>query len=569
MHAPAMTMIVSLFVAGAANAAESPPFVTFTDEATARGVADPAVNSTGPVFADYDGDGDVDIYVPVEDLAEGLHDRLFENDGRGYFRDVAAARGVQLPGSFNRGASWGDYDRDGDLDLIVATMPPGASTREHVPTTLFKSLLKETGKPDFVNVTREARLVRAGNEEDAKIGGIGDTGAGIAWGDYDGDGWLDLFHKNADGEIENALFRNNRDGTFTDVTVASGVGVQPKLAESNAQGAPGWTDVDQDGKLDLIITNEGSSSFVLRNRGDGAFEDITRNRKPPTAFPFTNPGNAQGPCIGDVDNDGDLDVYLPLADQANRLILSRLKETGQLSYEDVTLASGAGDMGGARGCTMADFDNDGWLDLYVNNGGPSNVLINDVIKGFPPFVRFYIAWEPAVGVLYRNNRDGTFTNVTQQAGVTLPVIGSGTGAGDVNGDGFPDLYATSRTYYAMGKRVSEPGQSRLYINGGNEHRWVKVKLQGGLGNPQGYNALVKVTSGDLVQWREAQSAHGYNSANDPVLNFGLGDRTSIDEIEIRWPSGQVQKITNAKPGTTVIATEPKPPRKRPVKGQKA
>jgi hypothetical protein len=516
--------------------------IVFSDESAVRGVADVAVNATGPAFADYDNDGDLDVFVPVEDLAKGLTDRLFENDGKGSFTDVAAARGVDNPGSFSRGASWGDYDNDGDLDLAVANMPPGGPGQKHVPTTLFRNLLKETGKRGFENVTRAARLLRAGNENDEKIGGIGDTGGGVAWGDYDGDGYLDLFWKNADPEIDNALFRNNRGGTFSDVTAAAGVALQEKLRESNAQGSPNWTDVDQDGRLDLIVTNEGDVKPVLRNKGDGAFEDITRSRKPPSALPFLNPGNAEGACVGDVDNDGDMDVYLPSADQANRLILSRLKEQGTLSYEDVTQKSGAGDMGGARGCTMADFDNDGWLDLYVNNGGPSNVLINDVIAGFPPFVQFYIAWTPARNTLLRNNGDGTFADVTEGSGAEGVGIGSGVGAADVNADGFPDLFVTNRTYYALGRRVSEPGQNWLFMNRGNENRWIKIVLEGRCSNRNGYGALVTVRAGDLVQHRETTSAHGYNSTNDPVLTFGLGPRDRVDSIEVRWPSGIVQKI---------------------------
>jgi hypothetical protein len=541
-------------VASDARSAEPP--IGFVDEAEARGVADIAVNSTGPAFGDYDNDGDVDIFVPVEDLAEGLQDRLFENDGTGRFREVAAARGVANPGSFSRGAAWGDYDNDGDLDLVVSNMPPGGPRQRHVPTTLFRNQLKETGEPNFVDVTREAGLLRAGNAEDDKIGGIGDTGAGVAWGDYDGDGHLDLFWKNADGEIENALFRNNRDGTFTDVTASSGVAVQEKTPESNAQGAPNWTDVDQDGRLDLIVTNEGAPKFVLRNKGDGTFEDITRNRKPPSAFPFINPGNAQGACLGDIDNDGDLDVYLPLADQANRLFISLLKETGELSYEDITLASGAGDMGGARGCVMADFDNDGFIDIYVNNGGPSNVLINDVIKGFPPFVQFYIAWQPARNTLLRNNGDRTFTDVTEGSGAEGFGIGSGVGAADVNGDGFMDLFVTNRTYYALGKRVSEPGRNFLFINRGNDNGWIKVALEGRRSNRNGYGALVRVVAGDLVQTAESTSAHGYNSTNDPVLHFGLGARTAVDAIEVRWPSGAVQTVKRPKIRRTVRIVEP-------------
>jgi hypothetical protein len=206
---------------------------------------------------------------------------------------------------------------------------------------------------------------------------------------------------------------------------------------------------------------------------------------------------------------------------------------------------------------MADFDNDGFVDIVVNNGGPSNVLINDVLKGFPPFVQFYIAWEAALPVLYRNNGDRTFTEMAAASGLVHAGIGSGVAAADIDGNGFADLMLTNRTYYAMGKPVSEAGQTRLYVNAGNDNAWIKVKLQGTRSNPQGYGAIVKVTAGDLVQYQELTSAHGYNSANDTTLIFGLGNRSKVDEIEVRWPSGAVQKITKAKLKQINRIVEPK------------
>jgi enediyne biosynthesis protein E4 len=477
---------------------------------------------------------------------------------------VAAERGVQNPGSLNRGAVFCDFDNDGDLDLLAANLPPGQAREKHVPTSLFRNQLKETGEPRFENVTRAARLMRAGNANDEKIGGIGDTAGGVGCADYDRDGDLDLYWKNADGEIENALFRNEGNWTFTDVTAASGTAVQAKLRESNAQGSPNWTDVDQDGWIDLLVTNERDSKILLRNKGDGTFEDITRSRRPPSGIPFLNPGYAQGACIADFDNDGDMDIYLPLADQANRLLMSRLKEKGALTYEDVTLKSGAGDMRGARGCAVADFDNDGHVDIYVNNGGPSNTLINDVIADFPPFVQFYIAWEQAENALLRNNGDGTFSDVTRGSGAEGLGIGSGVGAADINADGFPDLFVANRTYYAGGKRVSpQAGQNRLYVNRGNRNNWVKVRLQGTRSNRNAYGATVKVTSGDLVQYHETQSSHGYNSTSDPVITFGLGTRAVVDAIEVRWPSGATQTVTVARPRTVVDIVEAEGPGSAP------
>lgn len=552
------SMVVALFAgpfAAVSVGSEHAP-MRFVNEASIRGVADPAVNSTGPTFGDYDLDGDLDIFVPVEDLAPGLHDRLFENQGDGRFVDVSTLRGVANPGSFSRGAVFCDLDNDGDADLVSATMPPGQSRQRHIPTTLFRNLLREQGEPNFVDVTRESGLMRSENAEDEKIGGMGDTAGGVGCADYDRDGDLDIFWKNADGEIENALFRNEGDWQFLDVTNTSGVAVQEKLKDSNAQGSPNWVDFDQDGWPDLLITNEGDRKFMLRNLGNGRFEDITLARRAPNALPLLNPGYAQGACIADFDHDGDMDIFLPMADQASRLLLNQLKEKGALSFDDATMRSGAGVIGGARGCVAADFDNDGHVDLYLNNGGPSNTLINDVIAGFPPFVQFYIAWEKAPNVLLRNLGEAQFVDVTDGSGAEGLGIGSGVGAADLNGDGFVDLYVTNRTYYAIGQQVSpEAGESQLLINQGNDHRWLRVQLVGTRSNRDAMGARVSVVAGGFTQTQEKQSAHGYNSTNDPVLNFGLGLH-QVDEVRILWPSGQKQVIANPESNQTLVVTEP-------------
>jgi len=549
-------IVFGSFVVVAASAV-SPAPIRFKDEAAVRGIQDAAVNATGPTFGDYDGDGDLDIFVPVEDLAEGLKDRLFENDGRGMFKDVAADRGVQNPGSLSRGAVFCDLDNDGDLDLLSVNMPPGQARQRHVPTTLYRNDLRESGSARFVDVTRAAGLMRAGNENDQKIGGVGDTGGGAGCADYDRDGDLDIFIKNADGDIENVLFRNEGSWRFTDVTGSTGVALQSKLKDSNAQGSPNWIDFDQDGWIDLLVTHERDTKILLRNLGDGRFEDITRSRRPPSGLPFLNPGYAQGACIADFDNDGDMDVFLPMADQAGRMMANRLKETGTLSFQDITKQSGAGVIRGTRGCVAADFDNDGYIDLYLNNGGPSNVLINDVIADFPPFVTFYIAWEPAENTLLRNRGDGTFEEVTRGSGAEGLGIGSGVGAADLNDDGFVDLIVTNRTYYAMGKQVSPAaGQNRLFINRGNRNTWIKLRLQGTRSNRDAFGARIKLVSGNLEQYHEVQSAHGYNSTNDPTLTFGLGTRKTVDRVEIIWPSGAKQVIEGLVTKKTHVILEP-------------
>ena len=550
------TVGFSLVLLSAAAHAKTP--IQFKDISKAAGVTDFAVNATGPAFADYDQDGDVDIFVSTEAIGAGIALRLWENDGTGKFKDVAKERGIDSPNTLGRGAAWGDYDNDGDLDLVIATMPPSGGTRgAYVPSSLFKNLLKETGKPNFENVTRAAQLFRKGNEADVKAGGVTNTGGGMSFIDYDNDGWLDIMHRNSDAEIDNALFHNNHDGTFTDVTAESGIAIQGKIKESNSQGSPSWADFDNDGDQDALVTNEGDFSVLFLNNGDGTFTDIMNSRKPPSGLAFRLAGNAQGSCLGDIDNDGDIDVYLPLADQANRVIRNDLDLGKGLTFTDITKESGAGDMRGARGCVMVDFDNDGLLDIFVNNGGPQNVLINDVIDGFPPFVRFFIAWQADDSVLFHNLGGGKFEDVTKGSGADIRGIGSGVGAGDVNGDGFLDMFVAARTYYSNFERKSPPGQTRLLLNRGNKNAWIRVNLKGTRSNASALGARIKVVSGDMTQIRERFDAHGYNAANEPIETIGLGKRGTVDYIEVRWPSGQVQRVDKPKVKTTVEIVEPR------------
>ena len=527
--------------------------IQFEDISFDAGVADVAVNSSGPSFIDYDNDGDIDIYVNTEYHGENQGNRLFENDGSGYFIDVAVERGVDNKYALGRGASWGDYDNDGDMDLIVSNLPSSGGTKIP-PTTLFKNLLIETGSANFRNATIESNLFRANVKEDREIGGIGNTGAGVAWADYDNDGDLDLYWKCADYDIDNALFRNNGDGTFTDVTEEAGAGIINLVAEAGSQGSPNWTDVNQDGWIDLLVTNEGSEKILFLNQENGTFKNITRSFRAPSGTVFLNPGNANGACIGDIDNDGDMDVFLPTADQSNRLYISLLSDTGSLSYKDISLSSGIDHKSGARGCTMGDFDNDGLIDIYVNNGGLQNTLINDVIN-LPIFVQFYIAIEPAYNKLFQNNGDLTFSDVTKTSGTEVLGIGSGVGNADLDDDGFLDLFLTNRTFYNSDKQITESDRNYLLRNKGNHNNWIKIELTGTKSNTNAYGARVKVMAGESIQYREHTSAHGYNSANDYRLHFGLANEESIDSIEIIWPSGERQLLTDIAVNQTLSIEE--------------
>ncbi len=530
--------------------------IRFEEVGEKAGIADPGTNAAGVAFGDYDNDGDVDIYVNVEASGPGVQNRLWENNGEGNFTDVSNARGVAYEGALGRGVSWGDLENDGDLDLLVATMPPGGMSQAHQPSTIFRNLLIETGEPNFENIGWSAGLMRAGNDKDAELGGLGNSSGGMVWVDYDNDGLLDILWRSADYDVDHELFKNNGNETFAQVTRAVGISLVGKLLEINSQGNGGWFDFDQDGHIDHLSTTEGDANVLFHNNGDGTFIDITRSRQVPSGLAFLNPGNANGVCLGDIDNDGDIDAYFPLSDQANRLVRNDFKETGAANFTDITLASGAGHKGGARGCTMADFDNDGYLDIYVNNGGPSDTLINDVMVGFPPFVQFYIAWEPADNVLYQNNGDGTFTDITERSGAQGFGIGSGVASGDVNNDGFPDIFANNRTYYSGEKRANIEQKNKLFLNRGNDNNWIKVKLVGTKSNRSAYNARIRAVAGDLEQTRELYSGTGYNSLNEQTITFGLGERESADFIEVTWPSGQVQGLRDISPGQTITITEP-------------
>jgi hypothetical protein len=408
-------------------------------------------------------------------------------------------------------------------------------------------MLTETGQPNFVNVTVAAGVLRKDNPKDVARGGVVGTSAGVGWGDYNNDGYLDIYWRSAGTDPDNILFKNSGDGTFTDVTEESGVSLIGKMCDPDSQGSPNWVDYDNDGDLDLYVGNESSANILFQNREGGTFVDVTTVRGA-HGDAFINPGNANGACWGDIDNDGDLDCYIANADQANRLIRNDLIEKGEPGFTDITFESGTGNFGGAKGCTVGDYDNDGDLDIYVNNAGPSNVLIQDVNPYIDRFAQFYVAVEPAKNVLYSNNGDGTFTDVTIGSGAEGMGEGRGVASGDVNDDGFLDLFVTN-VASASGEEEQE---GALLLNTGNSNNWIKIALVGTVSNRSAIGARVKVVSGDLTQMCEVASATGYNSADDPRANFGLGSRTEVDRIEVTWPAGATQTFTD--PETTKINT---------------
>ena len=323
-----------------------------------------------------------------------------------------------------------------------------------LPTFLFPDCRPSPPAVSFTDVTSTA--------------GVGDTGdgRGMAWADYDGDGDLDLYITIAGGG--NALYQNDGDGTFTDVTSAASVG------DTGTGVGTAWADYDGDGDLDLYVTNYGEANVLYRNDGDGIFTGVTSTAS------VGDTGSGVGTAWADYDGDGDLDLYVANYGQANVLY----QNDGDGTFTDVTSTASVGDAGIGRGTAWADYDGDGDLDLYVTNFGQANVL-------------------------YQNNGDGTFTDVTSIASVGDAGNGVGTAFADYDGDGDLDLYV-----------VNVNAANVLYQNdGGVASITLVVKPLTGAGAPSIFGAVTLSTAdGNVVALRTLDGGSGYSSQNRSVLS---------------------------------------------------
>ena len=318
---------------------------TFTDVTNGSGPLGNPGNGTDAAWGDYDNDGDADLYV----TNDGQANRLFRNEGDGTFTDATAVSGPVGDTGNSTDAAWGDYDSDGDLDLYVANY--GQANR----------LFRNDGDGTFADVTGDS-------------GPLGDTGNsnGVAWCDYDGDGDVDLYVVNY-GQA-NRLFRNEGDGTFTDATSVSG----PVGDTGNGTDAA-WGDYDNDGDLDLYVANDGQANRLFRNGGNGTFTDVTDG-----SGPLGDPGNGTGAAWGDYDNDGDVDLYVTNDGQPNRLY----QNDGDGTFTDATGESGPlGDPGSGTDASWGDYDSDGDLDLCLANDGEPNRLFRNVVGAANSWLR--------------------------------------------------------------------------------------------------------------------------------------------------------------------------------------
>ncbi len=529
---------VLLLLAGAA-----PTEVTFRDISAKAGISALIVsggpkknyvlevNGSGVCWLDYDGDGLQDLYFVNGTTLEAIQGKsrsisqnhLYRNNGDGTFRDVTAKAGVA-------GRGWGfgcvaaDYDNDGHPDLLVTNF--GTNILYH-----------NNGDGTFADVAEKAGV--AG-------GNIWHTGA--AFGDYDNDGFLDLYvagyldfnfaapelrtceyrgvKVHACGPLgykgaPDALYHNNGNGTFTDVTARAGV------TDKNLYF--GFTvlfeDLDDDGRADIFVGNDSNPNYFYRNKGDGTFEETGVA----SGLAFSGDGQAMssmGVAAGDYDGDGRTDLFVTTFANDHYVLFHN---DGGGFFTDVSYPAGVGEatipfLG--WGTFFLDYDNDGRKDLFAANG------------------HVYPEVDGAIGETYRQtlllfrNVAGKFRDVSSNTGMRQlgPLSARGAAFADFDNDGDLDI-AISRI----------EGSPLLLENvGGNHRHWLKLRLTGVRSNRDAVGARVKVVARGAAQYDRVRAGGNYLSGNDMRPHFGLGDAATADEVEVRWPSGIIDRLAHVK-----------------------
>src|SRR5437870_1982755 len=453
------------------------------------------------------------IYAPVRDaLSRPITAGGFVDGAPVVFEDVTQRSGL---GAFrNRtgtpeknyilelatgGVALFDYDGDGWLDVYLVNGSTYAALKGLEPAPR-SALFHNNHDGTFTDVT-------------AKAGVSNDRwGFGVTVGDYNNDGWPDLYVTNFG---KNCLYHNNGDGTFTEVAEKAGV--------SDPNGyygfAAAWVDVDDDGWPDLLVANDSTPNYLYRNRGDGTFEDVSLA----SGFALNENGREQasmGIAVGDYDNDGRVDLYVTnFSDDYNTLYHNE----GGGNFLDITFQLGLGEptipfLGWGAG--FIDYDNDGRKDIFVANGH----VYRSVDK-----TDWGTTWAQRPQ-LYRNLNGARFQEVPPATGSGLAVLASARGAafGDIFNDGHIDV--------EMNNLDGPPTLLRNVVRNGN--RWLLLKLIGGPKSPRdATGAVVSLTAGGLRQRGDVLGGGSYSSHSDQRLHFGLGTATQVEKLEIRWPSG--------------------------------
>ncbi len=520
------------------------PKVTFQDVTQAAGITFrhfwgtrtsqiPEDMGSGAAWGDYDNDGWLDLFVvnlvgPIT-LSPGEMGRspakcaLLHNNGNGTFTDVSARAGVDYRG-WGMGGQWGDYDNDGWPDLFV--------------TSYGENLLYHNqGNGTFGDRTKTSGL-----------GGRRGFWAGAAWGDFNRDGFLDLYvtgyvkyaypadlmgssHYDAENPASinpntfeperNLLYRNNGDGTFSEVAVRAGV-----LGERGKSLGAAWSDLDDDGWPDLYVANDVSDNLLYRNLGNGTFRDISHSAR------VADYRSAMGLAVGDWDGDQDMDIFIThWIAQENALYDNQRDRSsaagGPLEFMDDADRFGVGQIAldyVGWGTFFFDYDNDGKLDLFVVNGHTFQQ------RNAPQLLA------PQNSQLFWNRgAEEGFYDVSAVSGEYFrrTYVGRGAAFGDYDNDGDLDVFV-----------VNHSGPGILLRNeGGNRNRWLQVRLEGRRSNRMALGTKLRLVVGQAVQIREVGAQGSYLSQNTLVEHFGLGSHAEADTLVVAWPSGVRQVFT--------------------------
>ncbi|MBV8709833.1 MAG: CRTAC1 family protein [Acidobacteriaceae bacterium] len=515
--------------------------VRFDDVAAQAGLTAPTVyggasanryiletTGCGVAFFDYDNDGWLDIFLVNGATLDGKPgdtpcNRLLHNNRDGTFRDVTRQAGL-LRSGWGQGVCIGDYNNDGYDDLFITYWGQNV-------------LYRNNGDGTFTDVTARSGLLMKEPR----------WGSGCAFLDVDGNGYLDLFVSNyIDFDLKtapppgsgsctysglpvncgpqglpkagNILFRNNGDGTFTDTTLESGIGKAPRSYGLGVLVA----DFDDDGRPDIYVANDSEASYLFWNNGDGTFTEGGLEAGVGTNRDGRNQ-SGMGVAAADYDCDGRLDILKTnFSDDFPNLY----RNLGKRIFEEQTLEAGLVSYSRLLGwgCGFLDCDNNGWPDLFYVNGHVYPEI--DRVKG-PAHYR-----QPKV--LYQNLGNGKFRDVSSLAGscITAPTSGRGCAFGDFNNDGLIDI--------AVNPINAVP--QLLQCSSTAANNWITLKLVGTKSNRSAIGARVRCQTGDHIQTDEVRSGGSFYSQNDLRIHFGLGKSTRIDQLEIRWPSGRLDRF---------------------------
>lgn len=491
------------------------------------------VNGEGAAFFDYDNDGDQDIYLVngssrnLQKAGRAPHDYLLRNNSDGTFTDVTEQAHLG-DSEWGGGCAVGDYNNDGFLDLYVTNYGPN-------------KLYRNNGDSTFTDVSQAAGV-------DGPKWEIPKWSMGAAFGDYDNDGYLDLFVTNfcafnyqkdlpaphpespckfkgvpiacAPEEYEgqpDLLYHNNRDGTFSDVSLSAGI-----VGKDPGKGfAVAFSDFDLDGDQDIYVANDAGTNFYYENDGKGQFKDISL-ASGTAVDEFGNQQGSMGLTVGDVDNNGLQDIFITnFIDQQNTLYHNQ----GRNQFIDRTTAFGLGMVGfhySGWGTKFFDLDNDIWLDLFITNGHTMEQL--EKVNPSDPFA------EP--NYVMHNLKGKGFEDISEATGIRkIPnKVGRGTAFGDFDNDGDIDVLVINKNDIPTFWRNDR----------GNAGNWLVIRTEGVKSNRCGFGARILVKTDGLQRAFEVRASDSYLSSNDPRAHMGLGELTVAD-IEIYWPSGRVDK----------------------------